>query len=421
MLTLPYGKTGMPLEEGSAQVLRSRISELRSSAPGRQLVRKALEEPIGSPRLRDLARGKKSCCFIISDHTRPVPSRDIVPEMLAEIRAGSPDIDLYFLVATGCHRGTRPEELRAKLGDEIFEKEKIFVHDCDGADNIEIGLLPSGAPLVVDRKALDAELLVAEGFIEPHFFAGYSGGRKSILPGICDRKTVLGNHCGKFIASPFARTGILENNPIHRDMVSAVRMAGLDFIVNCVIDEEKKTAAAFAGDPVEAHEAGCRMLADYCRIEAEPSDIVITTNGGAPLDQNLYQCVKCMTAAEAAAKEGGVVIALSECADGIGGDDFYAQMSTEETPQELLDRFEAVPMDQTPPDQWQSQVFARVLAHHPVIVVTRPELKKVVEDCKCLYAATAGEALEMALEMKGGDAKVTVIPDGVSVVVEQKK
>ena len=125
--------------------------------------------------------------------------------------------------------------------------------------------------------------------------------------------------------------------------------------------------------------------------------------------------------AEAAAKEGGVVIALSECADGIGGDDFYAQMSTEETPQELLDRFEAVPMDQTPPDQWQSQVFARVLAHHPVIVVTRPELKKVVEDCKCLYAATAREALEMALEMKGRDAKVTVIPDGVSVVVEQKK
>lgn len=421
MITLPYGKTGMPLEEGNAAVLHSHIAELKSDVPGRELVRRALEAPIGSPRLRDLAKGKKTCCFIISDHTRPVPSRDIVPEMLAEIREGSPDIDVFFLVATGCHRETRPDELRAKLGDEIFESAKILVHDCDSEDNIKIGVLPSGAPLVLDKKALDADLMVAEGFIEPHFFAGFSGGRKSILPGICDRVTVLGNHCGAFIDSPFARTGILENNPIHIDMVDAVKQAGLDFIVNCIIDENKNTAAAFAGDPIKAHEAGCRELLGYCRIEADPSDIVITTNGGAPLDQNFYQCVKCMTAAEAAAVEGGVIIALSECADGIGGDYFYAQMSGPQTAQELYDSFLEVPMEQTPPDQWQSQIFARVLAHHPVIVVTRPELKEVVEKCKCMYAPTAQQALEMAFEIKGRDARVTVIPDGVSVMVQMKK
>ena len=418
MITLPYGKTGMPLAEGNAAVLHSRITQLKSEKSGRQLVREALENPIESPRLRDLAKGKKTCTFIISDHTRPVPSKDIVPEMLAELKAGNPAIDITFLVATGCHRTTKPEELRSKLGDEIYENAKIVVHDCDSENNIQIGILPSGAPLVLDRLAMDADLLVAEGFIEPHFFAGYSGGRKSILPGICDRVTVLGNHCGEFIDSSYARTGLLKDNPIHEDMVSAVVQAGLDFIVNAIIDEKKNSAAVFAGDPVAAHEAGCRLLHDYCVIEAEYSDIVITTNGGAPLDQNFYQCVKCMTAAEAAAKEGGVIIALSECADGIGGDDFYRQMSGGETAQQLYDRFTAVPREETAPDQWQSQIFARVLAHHPVIVVTRPEMKETVEACKCLYAATADEALAMAKAMKGEGAKVTVIPDGVSVIVE---
>ncbi|MBR0140296.1 MAG: nickel-dependent lactate racemase [Firmicutes bacterium] len=421
MMILPYGKTGMPFEEGGAPVLRSDVSALKNETGGRELVRQALEHPIGSPRLRELAEGKKTCCFIISDHTRPVPSKDIVPEMLAEIRAGNPDIDITFLVATGCHRGTKPEELRAKLGDEIFESEKILVHDCDSEDNVAVGVLPSGAPLVLDKKALDAELLVAEGFIEPHFFAGFSGGRKSILPGICDRVTVLGNHCGAFIDSAFARTGILENNPIHEDMVSAVRQAGLDFIVNAIIDEDKKCAAAFAGDPIKAHEAGCRELLKYCQIKTKLYDIVVTTNGGAPLDQNFYQCVKCMTAAEAACREGGVVIALSECADGIGGDDFYAQMSTEETAQELYDRLTAVPRDKTEPDQWQSQIFARVLAHHTVIVVTRPELKEIVEKSKCLYAATADEALAMARALKGEGASLAVIPDGVSVMVKAEE
>ena len=417
MITLPYGKNGMSLDEGDARVLCSHVSEMRSDKSGRQLVREALAHPVASAPLRELARGKKTCTFIISDHTRPVPSKDIVPEMLAEIRRGSPDIDVTFLVATGCHRGTRPEELRAKLGDEIFQKEKIVVHDCDN-NNAEIGILPSGAPLVLDRLAVEADLLVAEGFIEPHFFAGFSGGRKSILPGICDRVTVRGNHCGAFCASPFARTGILENNPIHTDMLSAVEQAGLDFIVNAIIDSEKNTAAVFAGHPVKAHLAGCEFLRKYCEIEAEPADIVITTNGGAPLDQNFYQSVKCMSAAESAAKEGGVIIALAECADGIGGDHFFAQMSGPETAAELYAAFSATPQKDTAQDQWQSQIFARILAHHTVIVVAQSGLKDAVTACKCLYAETAQEAFAMAKKIKGEDASVTVIPDGVSVIVK---
>jgi len=456
MIKLPYGKNGMMLEEGDAKVLYSRVAEMKaaSGVSGRQLVRTALENPVGGVgessenavggagessensaggvRLRDLARGKKTCTFIISDHTRPVPSKDIVPEMLAELRAGNPSIDITLLVATGCHRETRPEELRAKLGDEVFEREKIVVHDCDHG-NVEIGVLPSGAPLVIDELAVKADLLVAEGFIEPHFFAGFSGGRKSILPGICDRVTVLGNHCGEFCASPFARTGILEGNPIHEDMLSAVRQAGLDFIVNAIIDSEKRTVAVFAGDPVEAHLAGCAYLSGFCQIEAEPADIVITSNGGAPLDQNFYQAVKCMTAGEAAAKEGGVIIALSESADGIGGDDFYKQMSGAPGAAELYAQLSAVPREATVQDQWQSQIFARILAHHTVIVVAQSGMREAVEACKCLYAASADEALAMAKRivaergrtdgrmangLEGYAPTVTIIPDGVSVIVK---
>jgi len=336
MIKLPYGKTGISFEVGNATVLESEIHNLRAECDGAELVRRAMAQPIGSPCLSELARGKSTCTLIISDHTRPVPSKDILPEMLRQLRQGSPDIRITLLVATGCHRDTTKSELIAKLGHEIVGSERIVVHDCADPDaNVQIGILPSGAPLVIDRLAAETELLVAEGFIEPHFFAGFSGGRKSVLPGVCDRITVLGNHCGSFIAHPNARTGILEGNPIHEDMVAAALMANLRYIVNVVIDGDKRTCAAFAGDPLQAHSAGCEFLTRYCRGTAEPADIVITTNGGAPLDQNLYQCVKCMTAAEAAAKDGGVIIVAVECADGIGGEGFYRSLRDCESPARL--------------------------------------------------------------------------------------
>ena len=421
MLQLPYGSGFLTLEEGNAQVLRSRIEELSAGEDGRGLVRRAMDAPIGSPRLEELARGKKTCTVIISDHTRPVPSQDILPEMLADLRRGNPEIQITLLVATGCHRATSAAELEKKLGAEIFGRETIVVHDCaDAAANVQIGVLPSGAPLVLDRLAVETDLLVSEGFIEPHFFAGFSGGRKSVLPGVCDRVTVLGNHCGEFIASDRARTGILDGNPIHRDMTAAARMAGLAFIVNVVIDGDKRTAAAFAGDPLAAHEAGCRFLAGYCQVEAKPADIVITTNGGAPLDQNLYQCVKGMTAAEAAAKPGGVVILAAEAADGHGGEHFYQTLRDCQDPAELYDALSARPQAETIPDQWQSQILLRILRDHPVIFVTRPELRTMVEEMNMRWAGNLEDALTMARAIRGADASLTVIPDGVSLMVIPK-
>ncbi len=416
MLSIPYGKTFIPFEEGGAQVLSSRIGELKSRGDGLSIVRQAMAKPIDSPRLAELARGKRDCVIIISDHTRPVPSRDILPNMLRELREGSPEIRVTLLVATGFHRPSTEAELRAKLGDELYDECRVVIHDCRDKDaNVRVGTLPSGAPCVIDRLAAETELLLAEGFIEPHFFAGFSGGRKSVLPGICDQVTVMGNHCSRFIDSEFSRTGILDGNPMHEDMLAAAKLAKLRYIVNVIIDEDKKTVAAFAGDCVSAHRAGCDFLLSYARVAPAPADIVITSNGGAPLDQNLYQCVKSMTAAEATCRPGGVIIECAECADGHGGQSFYESLRDCESAEALYADFMATPQEKTIPDQWESQILARILKKHTVIMVTRPALRTMVEEMKMRYAPTLEDALTMARAM--GGQTLTVIPNGISVIV----
>ena len=422
-LTIPFGKAGMELHGSlaGAEVLESRINELAASGSEDDLVRAAMAAPIESPPLHELARGKQTCTIIISDHTRPVPSRHIIPFMLEELRQGSPGIQVTLLVATGFHRPTSTQELVGKLGQDIVDHERIVVHDSrDPASNVKIGVLPSGADCVIDRLAVETDLLIAEGFIEPHFFAGFSGGRKSVLPGVCDQVTVLGNHCSKFIASPFARTGILDGNPLHEDMVAAAKMAKLAYIVNVVIDEEKKVAAAFAGDPFAAHRQGCELLLGYCQVKPERrGDIVISSNGGYPLDQNIYQSVKGLTAAEAAAAEGAVLIMVSSCSDGHGGESFYQALHTCESPEALTGQILATPQDETRPDQWEFQILARVLCRHRVIYVTDPAQRPTIEGMKMEWAPDVDEALARARKIKGAGAHLVVIPNGISVMVRE--
>ena len=421
MISIPYGRGQLSWDFPCDSLLTSRVDALKSDKTGRELVEAAMANPIGSPRLSQLAAGKKTCTVIISDHTRPVPSRDILPPMLRALREGNPGIQITRLLATGFHRLTTKAELAAKLGEEIASSETIRVHDAfDPDSNVQIGILPSGAPLVIDRAAVETDLLVSEGFIEPHFFAGFSGGRKSVLPGVCDKTTVLGNHCGKFIASPYARTGVLEGNPLHADMVAAAEMAKLAFIVNVVIDEEKKTVAAFAGDFRQAHEAGTAFLRQYCEVEATAGDIVVTSSGGAPLDQNTYQSVKGLTAAEASAKEGAVLIMCAELADGTGGEGFYTSLRDCESPRAHFERCAATPQNQTIPDQWESQILCRILMKHRVIFVSRPEMETTLREMKLDYAPTLEAALAMAKADKGENASITVIPNGISVIVKEK-
>ena len=329
-IQFPYGKTHLEYDFGAAKILTSSIEEYNPGQSEAALIEAAMENPVGGVRLQELAKDKHNIVIIASDHTRPVPSKVIIPPMLAAIREGNPNADITILISTGCHRETTKEELIAKFGEEIVKKEKILIHDCDDTENlVNIGTLPSGGQCIVNRIAVDADLLLAEGFIEPHFFAGFSGGRKSVLPGIAARETVLANHCSEFIAHPCARTGILEGNPIHKDMLWAAKQAKLRYIVNVVLNGEKQVIYAVAGELEAAHKKGTDFLSDLCGVKTDPADIVISTNGGYPLDQNVYQAVKGMTAAEAAVKEGGVIIMLADSSDGLGGDHFYHQLADE--------------------------------------------------------------------------------------------
>ncbi len=416
-----YLRTTCDLEvPDDTPVLVSDVDRLASDRDGISIVKEAMASPIDSPRLRDLAKGKPDCVIIISDHTRPVPSRDILPPMIGELREGNPDIQITLLVATGFHRGTTVEELRAKLGDELYEefKDHIVVHNAhDPESNVKVGVLPSGPDCILDKVAVNASLLVAEGFIEPHFFAGFSGGRKSVLPGIADAVTVMGNHCSKFIDHPCSRTGILDGNPMHEDMLAAARMAKLAYIVNVVIDENKKTVAAFAGNFETAHRRGCDFVSGYVCVKPAPADIVITTNGGYPLDQNAYQSPKGMTAAEATVKEGGVIIMLASCVDGNGGDYFYHIIADEPDIETAYQKFLATPQEKTAPDQWCSQIFARIARKYTVIFVAEPEQREMIEGLKVTYAPTLEEAYRLARSIKGENASLTCIPNGISVVV----
>jgi len=418
----PYGKEHIVHEFGSELigVLESGINSYDPEKSGDELVLEAMANPFGSPRLCDLAKGKKSVVIIASDHTRPVPSKVIIPKMLSEIRQGSPDCKITILIATGCHRGTSREELIAKFGEDIVNNEDIYVHDCDDSDMlVSIGTLPSGGECVINKIAYNADLLVSEGFIEPHFFAGFSGGRKSVLPGVCARGTVLANHCSEFIDNECCRTGVLENNPMHEDMLWAAKRAKLAYIVNVVLNDKKEVIFATAGDCEAAHKSGIDFLRTHCGVFAREADVVITTNGGYPLDQNVYQAVKGMTAAEATVKKGGVIIMLAKSNDGIGGDHFYHQLCDEPDIEKTMDLFLSRGRGETVPDQWQTQVLLRVLFHARVIYISDME-DDFVEKMHLIPAHSIDEAIEKAKALMGkDDIKIVAIPDGVSVIVQK--
>ncbi len=428
-IRLPYGRgsLALTLRLRSVQAIPAGMQaailqpEAQAAQPGVEsgaLIRAALADPIGSPPLHELAAGKRTATILLSDHTRPVPSREILPPLLAELRRGSPDIAVTLLVATGSHRPTTEAELREKLGAELLARERVVVHDCTDADaHITIGTLPSGVPLSIHRLAAETDLLLAEGCIEPHFFAGFSGGAKSVLPGVADQASVVGNHCAGFIHSPYSRAGAMDGNPIQADIAAAGRLAGLAFILNVVLDEAQQVVAAFAGEPGAAHRAGCEALGQRCRVACRPAEIVIAGNGGAPLDQNVYQCVKGLSAAEAAAAPGAALIMCGACADGLGGESFFAMLRDCGSPQELYERILRTPQLETRQDQWQVQILARILMKHHVIFVTRPELREAITAMKMAYCETPDEALARALTLKGDGASVAVIPNGVNVIV----
>lgn len=421
-MLLPYDKKRIPVEVADQNFVGSLVSRVESYEPGKSqqdLVEASLDHPIGSPKLEDLARGKKNIVIISSDHTRPVPSKIITPILLRRIRSAQPDANIKILVATGFHRPSTQQELIDKYGQEIVDHEQIVMHVAtDDAAMVKIGTLPSGGECIVNRTAAEADLLLAEGFIEPHLFAGFSGGRKSVLPGISSYKTIMANHCSEFINSPKTRPGILQDNPIHKDMLYAAKTAGLRFILNVILNGERDIIASFSGGLEEAHAEGCKFLTSLASVSKVPCDITVVTNGGYPLDQNIYQAVKGLTSAEATNKTGGVIIMIAGLADGTGGKGFYDNLAQCKTPQEFLDRVSHVDRRHTVPDQWESQVLARILSCHHVIMVSDLIQPEIVKAMHMEHAKTFDEALQRAYQLQGRNARIAVIPDGLAVIVK---
>lgn len=418
-IPIPYYTSTLALhveEENLKAVLTAKMHGFHAEKSQEQLVLDALEHPVGSPRLRTLAEGKRNIVIVTSDHTRAVPSKITLPLLLKEIRSGNPDADITILIATGLHRPTTEEEQRRMFGDEIVDHEKIAINNAFAPEQfVELCTLPSGAVFQVNRLAAECDLLVTEGFVEPHFFAGFSGGRKSILPGICSERTVNENHSYKAVSHPRSNSGMLKDNPIHADMLCAAKAVNVQFIFNVALDGEKKIVAAWAGDLEKAHEAGVAFIRQWSQCPVVTGDIVITSNGGYPLDQNLYQSPKAMATAEACAGEDGVIIMCCSCCDGMGGAHF-GQLIQRGTPDEIDRYLSSIPPEKTIPEQWCTQVCVRVLRKHTVILVTTFLSHDEVRKANMIPASTPDEALEIAYRLKGEQASVVVIPDGVSVL-----
>ncbi|MDD7315495.1 MAG: nickel-dependent lactate racemase [Bacilli bacterium] len=416
---LPYYKGYLECDIPDEEVRGVLVSKTEDYVPTlseTDLVKEALNNPIGTPSLSVLSQGKKHIVIISSDHTRPVPSHITMPLLLEEIRKNNKDVRITILIATGMHRPTTHEELVNKYGEKIVNEEEIVIHNAYKDEDMTFkGILPSGGELWLNKLVDEADLLISEGFIEPHFFAGFSGGRKSVLPGIASKKTVLWNHNAKFIASKNSRAGNLNDNPIHKDMLFAAKAAHLSFILNVVINGKKEIIKAFAGDLEEAHAHGCALVKEIAQVKPIYSDIVLTTNGGYPLDQNIYQTVKGMTAGEACVNEGGVIIICSSCADGTGGDFFYHLLADEPTAKAAYQKLNDVDPSKTEFDQWEAQILARILTKANVIIVSDKCDPKIITSMHIMHATTIDEALQKAYQLVG-NKKVTIIPDGISVI-----
>jgi len=378
-------------------------------------VSKALSEPIGALALKDLASGAKRILILTSDNTRPVPSKITMPNLLNEIRKANPSSSVRVLIATGLHEWNPSRgELKEKFGPSLDHVEEVLVHSAKDENSLtDLGVLSTGNRLYVNKLLEEVDLLVAEGFIEGHFFAGFTGGPKSILPGVSGTDTIMVNHSPRNIDHPNARCGIAEGNPIYEEMCEAARRARLRFVLNVVLDRNKHIISAFAGDVIETHKMGRSFSLGCCRVSPVLSDIVITSNGGYPLDRNLYQLVKGISNGALTAKEGGVIIACGECRDGIGHQGFYEMLASSSSPGEFLKRLRSGEIWQEA--QWEAQILAKVLEKFKVVVVSRGVNAKIVESMHMIHAKNLKEAIEVASNFKPSGG-ITLLPDGPSAI-----
>jgi nickel-dependent lactate racemase len=348
---------------------------------------------------------------IVTDNTRACPDAQLLPPILAEMETRVPKESITIIVALGLHAPLTKDQLVKKLGNVVVEQYNVINHDAN--DTVNIGITSRRIPININRKVVEADFRLSTGFIEPHFFAGYSGGRKSIFPGVSGHQSIQLNHGYEMVAHPLARTGILKGNPIHEDMVEQARVAKLNFIVNVLLNKKKEITHVVAGDPFLAHEKGCEIEQGIATVRVNRKfDIVITTNSGAPLDLDFYQTCKGIENASRITREGGIIIIAAACDTGIGPDAFKNLHAESDTPREVLERIRS---EGPTGVQWQNQVLARVQLSNPIYLVSELE-DDLAEKMKVKPFPSVESALNNALEVLGNKAEIAVIPEGPLVL-----
>jgi len=376
---------------------------------GAEAVRKALEDPAGSPRLRDIVKPGEKIVIVTSDITRPCPTWEIMPSVLEELYAGGADKkDITLVFALGSHRHHTEEEMRHLAGDAVFEE--IRCVDSDPDNCVHLGETSLGTPVDIDRTVAEADRRICLGNIEYHYFAGYSGGAKAIMPG-CSTPAAIQNNHSRMVKND-AHAGKLEGNPVREDIEEAVGMTGVDFILNVVLDEHKKIIFASAGDLTKAHRRGCAFLDRLYKTKIEKrADIVIVSQGGAPKDLNLYQTQKALDNSKHAVKDGGTIILVGSCREGFGNKKFADWMTSADTAHSLIERVN----NDFQLGGHKAAAIAMVLEHADIYLVSEMD-DDLVRSIFMKPFGTLQEAYDAACEKQGENASVIVMPYGGSTL-----
>jgi nickel-dependent lactate racemase len=416
-VSLAYGEHGLIVEFPDD---RTTVVEptWRDAAPDPALLlRQALVDPIKGPPLRDLVAPGQRVAISVCDGTRAQPHRLMVTAVLEHLEGIIRPDDLVVLVATGTHRGNTPAELAAMFGADLVEQVRIVNHDSRDKSSLQwMGTLGAGVPVWLNREWVDADIRITTGFVEPHFFAGFSGGPKMVAPGLAGLDTVLTLHDAKRIGDPRARWGIIEGNPVHDDVRAIAAATGVSFACDVVLNRDKEIISAFAGELFAMHQAAC-VEARALAMRAVPAafDVVVTTNSGWPLDQNLYQAVKGMSAAAQVVRPGGVIVAAAECRDGFPDHGGYRELLGSYPDMAAL-LADIQGREVTVPDQWQVQIQALVQAKARVMVHSDYLSAADLADAHLGSSADVAATVKEALASFGPEARVCVLPEGPQTI-----
>jgi len=413
-LELPYGDDHLPLAVSSQRLLGVILPAEGIDDHGDEqiLIREALRHPIGTPPLCKLVQAGQRVAIVISDMTRPCPSTRLLPRILDELADGGiADSEVTVVVALGLLRAQTEDELAELVGPAVYDRVRVINHDPD--DVVRLGVTSHGTPVELFRPLLEADVRVCLGNLEFHYFAGYSGGAKSILPGCASKVTVTANH--GLMTRPGAITGRLEGNPVREDLEEGAAMMGVDFILNVIVDDHHNIAAAFAGDVLQAHRKGCELVGERGSVPiAKLADIVLVSAGGYPLDLNMYQAQKALDNAVYAVREGGVIVWVAECREGLGSEIFASWLQQADSADDILERIGR----EFVLGGHKAAAIAGVLKKarvHLVSILTADDLGQV----GLVPFAELQQAMAAAYEAVGADASVLVLPFGDSVLPQQ--